>query len=81
MGNGVAFLPELAVAREIELGELVKVPIAEMKLDRQLRLVHRRGATLSHSAVAFLQAVRAFSLERGRPYLYAPDSAPESPPS
>jgi DNA-binding transcriptional LysR family regulator len=71
MGNGVAFMPELAAAREIELGELVKVPIAEMKMERQLRLVHRRVGTLSHSAVAFLQAVRAFSLERGRPYLYS----------
>ncbi|HEV3149506.1 MAG TPA: LysR family transcriptional regulator [Acidobacteriaceae bacterium] len=71
MGNGVAFVPELAAAREIELGELVKVPIAEVKMERQLRLVHRRAGTLSHSAVAFLQAVRAFSMERGRPYLYA----------
>jgi DNA-binding transcriptional LysR family regulator len=81
MGNGVAFLPELAAAREIELGELVKVPIAEVKLNRQLRLVHRRGGTLSHSAIAFLQAVRAFSLERGRPYLYTPDSLAASPAS
>ena len=70
MGNGVAFLPELAAEKEIESGELVKVPIAEVKLERQLRLVHRRAGTLSHSAVAFLQAVRAFSVERGKPYLY-----------
>jgi DNA-binding transcriptional LysR family regulator len=70
MGNGVAFLPELAAEKEIESGELVKVPIAEVKLERQLRLVHRRAGTLSHSAVAFLQAVRAFSAERGKPYLY-----------
>jgi DNA-binding transcriptional LysR family regulator len=74
MGNGVAFLPELAAAREIEMGELVKVPIAEVKLDRQLRLVHRRAGTLSHSAVAFLQAVRAFSAARGKPYLYTVES-------
>ena len=71
MGNGVALMPELAAAREIELGELVKVPIAEVKTRAQLRLVHRRAGTLSHSAVAFLQAVRAFSVERGKPYLYA----------
>lgn len=76
MGNGVAFLPEIAAAREIERGELVKVPIAEVKLERQLRVVYRRAAALSHSAVAFLQAVRAFSMERGRPYLYAPESDP-----
>jgi DNA-binding transcriptional LysR family regulator len=78
MGNGVAFMPEIAAAREIELGELVKVPIAEVKLERQLRLVYRRAAVLSHSAVAFLQAVRAFSVERGRPYLYAPEADPKA---
>lgn len=76
MGNGVAFMPEIAAAREIERGELVKVPIAEVKLERQLRLAYRRAAVLSHSAVAFLQAVRAFSVERGRPYLYAPEPDP-----
>ncbi len=76
MGNGVAFMPEIAAAREIERGELVKVPIAEVKLERQLRLVYRRAAVLSHSGVAFLQAVRAFSVERGRPYLYAPEPDP-----
>jgi DNA-binding transcriptional LysR family regulator len=73
MGNGVAFMPELAAAREIELGELVKVPIAEVKLDRQLRLVRRRAGTLSHSAEAFLQAVRAFSAQHGKPHLYVPE--------
>ncbi|HEY3990980.1 MAG TPA: LysR family transcriptional regulator [Acidobacteriaceae bacterium] len=77
MGNGVAFMPELAAAREIQLGELVKVPIAEVKLNRQLRLVHRRGGTLSHSAVAFLQTVSAFSNERGKPYQYTVE--PDSP--
>jgi DNA-binding transcriptional LysR family regulator len=74
MGNGVALMPELAAAREIELGELVKVPIAEVKLERQLRLVHRRAGTLSHSAVAFLQAVRTFSLEHGRPHRYTAET-------
>jgi DNA-binding transcriptional LysR family regulator len=76
MGNGVAFMPEIAAAREIERGELVKVPIAEVKLERHLRLVYRRAAVLSHSAVAFLQAVRAFSVERGKPYLYTPEPDP-----
>jgi DNA-binding transcriptional LysR family regulator len=80
MGNGVAFLPELAAEREIGQGELVKVAIAEVKLERHLRLVYRRVAVLSHSAMAFLQAVRAFSTERGKPYLYKPepDAAEES---
>jgi len=80
MGNGVAFLPQIAAAREIEQGELAKVPISEVKLERQLRLVYRRAAVLSHSAMAFLQVVRAFSTERGKPYLYMsePDGTEES---
>ena len=76
MGNGVAFLPELSAAREIAQGELVKVPIAEVKIHRELRLVHRRAGALSHAAHAFLDAVRAFSAERGRPHRYAPDADP-----
>ena len=47
-----------------------------LQLDRQLRLMHRRAGTLSHSAVAFLQAVRAFSIERGKPYLYTVEPDP-----
>ena len=78
MGNGVAFLPELAAAQEIARGELVKVPIAEVKFERHLRLVHRRAGTLSHSAVAFLQAVRAFSTRQGRPFLYTPEADSDS---
>ena len=78
MGNGVAFLPQLSVEREMAQGELVKVPIAEVKLHRQLRLVHRRAGALSHAALAFLQAVRAFSVERRLPHLYAPEADPES---
>ena len=78
MGNGVAFLPELSAEREMAQGELVKVPIAEVKIHRQLRLVHRRAGTLSHAALAFLQAVRAFSVERRRPHLYAPESDVDS---
>lgn len=74
MGNGVAFLPELAAAQELERGELIKVPIAEVRLERQLRLVHRRAGTLSHSALAFLQTVRAFSGKHGKPYLYTQEA-------
>ncbi len=74
MGNGVAFLPELSAAREMEQGDLIKVAIAEVKIQRQLRLVHRRAGALSHAATAFLQTVRAFSVERRKPHLYAPET-------
>ena len=32
MGNGVALVPHLTVARELETGELVPVPVAELEM-------------------------------------------------
>ena len=57
MGNGVALVPHLTVARELETGDLVRVPVDELEIKRVLRLVHRRQATLSYAARAFLQTV------------------------
>lgn len=70
MGNGVAFVPGLTVQREVQAGELIKIPVTELKFDRQLRLVHRRDSTLSHAAVAFLKVVRSLATERGAPFQY-----------
>ena len=61
-------------ALAVDIARNLEKPIAEMKLERHLRLVYRRAAVLSHSAMAFLQAVRAFSTERGKPYLYKPEA-------
>ena len=55
MGNGVALVPHLTVARELETGDLVRVPVDELEVKRVLRLVHRRQATLSYAARAFLR--------------------------
>src|SRR6202789_1417463 len=68
MGNGVALMPGLTVGRELLSGELVQVPVEALRFERHLRLVHRKQATLSHAAVAFLKVVRSLSLERGSPY-------------
>jgi DNA-binding transcriptional LysR family regulator len=70
MGNGVALVPHLTVARELESGELVRVPVDELEMKRVLRLVHRRKATLSYAARAFLRTVRALAQERGAPFYY-----------
>ncbi len=61
MGNGVALVPHLTVARELETGELVAVSVAELEMKRVLRLVHRRQGTLSYAATAFLHSVRALA--------------------
>jgi DNA-binding transcriptional LysR family regulator len=68
MGNGVALVPRLTVARELETGELVAVPVDELEFRRLLRLVHRRNAKLSYAATAFLQVVRGMATELGAPF-------------
>ncbi|MFZ0744588.1 MAG: LysR substrate-binding domain-containing protein [Terracidiphilus sp.] len=70
MGNGVALVPHLTVARELETGHLVRVPVDELEMKRVLRLVHRRQGTLSYAARAFLRTVRSLAQEQGPPFYY-----------
>jgi DNA-binding transcriptional LysR family regulator len=51
---GVALIPKMAAQMEIKLGQLVAVQVSEMRLERKLYLIHRKGAKLSHAAKAFL---------------------------
>ena len=75
MGNGVALVPHLTVARELETGELVRVSVDELEIKRVLRLVHRRQATLSYAARSFLRSVRALAEEKGPPFYYHAERA------
>ena len=70
MGNGVALVPHLAVARELETGDLVRITVDELEMKRILRLVHRRQTTLSYAARAFLRTVRTLAEEQGPPFYY-----------
>ncbi len=70
MGSGVALVPHLTVAHELETGGLVRIKVAELEFKRILRLVHRRHTTLSYAAQAFLRAVRAFAQQHGPPFYY-----------
>lgn len=55
-GLGVAILPQVAVAREIERDELRNVKIRKMKMPkRQIALIYRRDRPLSRTARAFVQ--------------------------
>lgn len=72
MGNGVALVPGLTVQQELARKELVQVHVPELKIDRQLLLVHRRQGTLSHAAQAFLKVIRSIAHDRGAPFCYRP---------
>ena len=75
MGNGVALVPLLTVARELETGELVAISVTELELKRVLRLVHRRHGTLSYAAAAFLHSVRTMARQHGPPFYYQVEKA------
>ena len=70
MGNGVALVPHLTVARELETGDLVRVSVDELEMRRVLRLVHRRQATLSYAARAFLHTVKTMAKAQGPPFYF-----------
>jgi len=75
MGNGVALVPHLTVAPELEAGLLVQVTVQELEIKRVLRLVHRRQAALSYAARAFLKTVRSLAEEKGPPFYYHAERA------
>lgn len=70
MGNGVAFVPGLTVEREVERGELIRIPVEDLRFERRLRLIQRRQAPLSYAAAAFLKVVRALTTDPGAPFEY-----------
>jgi DNA-binding transcriptional LysR family regulator len=70
MGNGVALVPGLTLAGELASGTLVRVRVKELEIERRLRLVHRRQASLSHAAEAFLKVVERFAAAKGDPFCF-----------
>ena len=70
LGNGVALVPHLSIARELETGDLVRVSVDELEIRRVLRLVQRRQATLSYAGKAFLQTLKRLARENGPPFYF-----------
>ena len=56
--EGVAFLPRMCVEQDIARRTLREITVREMKLARQIRLVHPARRGLSHAAQAFLALVK-----------------------
>jgi DNA-binding transcriptional LysR family regulator len=74
MGNGVAITPRMSVERELERGELVAFSVEELRMERTLRLVTRKGATLSHAGVAFLNVCRTMAADPKHGAVWEPES-------
>ena len=73
MGNGVALVPALTVRTELASGALVQVRVKELQLERKLRLVYRRQASLSHAAVELLKVVENYAVAHGDPFSFQPE--------
>ncbi len=70
IGNGVALMPEISVENEVARGELVRVPVRELRVQRKLRLIYRKEAGLSHAGRAFLKVAEMVAAQRGGRYLF-----------
>jgi hypothetical protein len=55
----VSVLPQPTVAREIEFGTLVQIPIEGEPLARPLGIIHRRDRKLSETAQQFIQLLQS----------------------
>jgi DNA-binding transcriptional LysR family regulator len=58
-GVGISLLPQPTVAREIEFGTLVQIPIEGQPLARPLGIIHRRDRKLSETAAQFIQLLQS----------------------
>lgn len=56
---GVALVPRLTAQAELDRKQLVAITVREMRLERRLHLIYRKGATLSHAAKAFLRVAKS----------------------
>jgi DNA-binding transcriptional LysR family regulator len=59
IGSGISLLPEPTIAREIESGSLVQVPLEKQSLARPLGIIYRRDRKLSETARQFIQLLQS----------------------
>jgi len=59
---GVALVPRLTAQVEIAHKQIVALTVREMRFERRLHLIYRKGATLSHAARAFLRVAKGMKV-------------------
>lgn len=63
---GLAFVPRMCVAEELERGTLASVPVRGLTYHRNIWAVHRRHMTFSHAAQAFLNTLKKHAMSSGQ---------------
>jgi DNA-binding transcriptional LysR family regulator len=58
MGMGVAIVPRMCVAWELEHGWMKEIKIKQLNIPRHLYIVSRRGARLPHAAAEFMRMLK-----------------------
>lgn len=58
MGMGVAIVPRMCVAWELEHGWMKEIKIKQLNIPRHLYIVSRRGARLPHAASEFMRMLK-----------------------
>jgi len=74
LGNGVALVPGICVEAEIGRGELVRIAVRELRIERKLRIVYRKDGSLSHAARAFLKVAESAAARFGGRHMFQPES-------
>jgi DNA-binding transcriptional LysR family regulator len=78
IGAGISLLPEPTIAREIEAGTLVQIPLEGQLLVRPLGIIHRRDRNLSETAQQFIQLLQSQATASAEPSPSAVEAASES---
>ncbi len=58
MGMGVAIVPRMCVAWELEHGWMKEIKIKQLNIPRHLYIISRRGARLPHAATEFMRMLK-----------------------
>jgi DNA-binding transcriptional LysR family regulator len=78
IGAGISLLPEPTIAREIEAGTLVQIPLEGQPLVRPLGIIHRRDRKLSETAQQFIQLLQSQATASAEPSPSAVEAAAEA---
>jgi len=75
MDMGVAIVPRMCARWEVEQGLLVEVKIRQLRMPRDLYVLHRKRGPLSHAAASMLRLLRPRSAAPSTPESVVPDGS------